>query len=219
MDDSPSALLNAKFFSKISFAKGLTAFPRLLKSLSIRESSFWPLELGMKKWMVLFLAAILTMGQLACKNESSENLPSAGEAALDRPEPTGSAVLEFISKRDDYRQWPLYPGKIVLSPGRHPHGSLLITYVSPNTLKALRNRTGRLPDGAILIKENYSRQKKLLSTTVMYRLEGYNPTGGDWFWLKISPNRLILEEGKVKECIECHRAVQNNDWIFSGSVE
>jgi hypothetical protein len=86
-------------------------------------------------------------------------------------------------------------------------------------LKALRNRTGRLPDGAILIKENYNRQKKLLSTTVMYRLEGYNPAAGDWFWLKISPNRLILEEGRVKECIECHRAVQNNDWIFSDSVE
>jgi hypothetical protein len=40
MDDSPSALLNAKFFSKISFAKGLTASPVLLKSPSIRESFF-----------------------------------------------------------------------------------------------------------------------------------------------------------------------------------
>jgi hypothetical protein len=151
-------------------------------------------------------------------NDEDRNDPTPKESAS-LPLPAGQALLDYLTLNNDYHQWPLFPGKTALYPGQHPHGALLTTYVSVPTLKALENKTGQLPDGAILVKENYSPQKQLAAVTVMYRRAGYNPASGDWFWLKFTPDGTILAEGKIEGCINCHRAVTGNDWIFTGPVK
>ena len=135
------------------------------------------------------------------------------------PDTDGRTLVEFITATQDYQKWPMFPGKEALYKGQHPHGAYLTTYVSPDVLAALQSKSGNLPDGAILVKENYSPEKTLAAVTVMYRRTGYNPEGGDWFWLKYAPDKTILAEGKVDGCINCHRAVQNNEWIFTGPVK
>lgn len=197
--------------------RGLTVPPVLLESLSNIENIDHcdiKRESSMKKRAFTLLTVLFLLWLAACKQENTD-FPSPDEGNLTkRPQANGASVLEFILKKDDYRQWALYPGKPVLHPGQHPRGALLITYVS---LKVLRNASGRLPDGSILIKENYDAQRKLQSTFLMYRVEGYNPDGGDWFWLEFSPQGIIKEEGKAEKCIACHRTVQSNDWIFPDS--
>lgn len=165
--------------------------------------------------MITLLLALLS----GCKNERLDPAETKPEASLARPPANGTAIIEYITEGNDYRQWPLFPNKDALYPGKHPHGSLLITYVSPKTMFALQGKQARLPDGTIIVKENYTLQKKLKATTVMYRLDGYNPEAGDWFWLKYAPDQTILEEGKVEGCIKCHQTVKDNDWIFSGRVK
>lgn len=42
---------------------------------------------------------------------------------------------------------------------------------------------------------------------------------GDWFWAKYTAAGKIEKEGKVSGCINCHSAVIDNDWIFTGPVK
>ena len=72
------------------------------------------------------------------------------------------------------------------------------------------------PNGSILVKENYGKDKKtLMAVTPMYKVRGYNPDEGDWFWAKYGPDGNIMSSGKVEGCINCHRARKNQDWIFT----
>ncbi|GAB4164209.1 MAG: hypothetical protein Kow00100_01380 [Geothermobacteraceae bacterium] len=139
-------------------------------------------------------------------------------AGGDRPAPEGRAVWTYL-KDAGYSSWPLFPGKDKLYKGRHPHGAWLTTYVSPDALAAIQAKKGMLPNGAFVVKENYSPEKKLAAVTVMYRVAGYDSEAGDWFWAKYAPDGKVLKEGKVKGCIQCHQAVISNDWIFTGPVK
>ena len=83
-----------------------------------------------------------------------------------------------------------------------------------------------LPNGSIIIKENYGPDKKtLMAVTVMYRSKGYNPQAGDWYWAKYNPDGTIAKmppekgsmkiAGKAKGCIMCHgETAEGNDFAF-----
>lgn len=134
------------------------------------------------------------------------------------PKTEGKAVVEYL-KKADYQSWALFPGKGKLYEGRHPHGAFLTTYVNDKALKALTEKSGMIPDGGIIVKENYTPEKKLDAVTAMYRVKGYNPEGGDWFWVKYTPDGKIQAEGKVQMCIGCHGGQIMNDWLFSGPIK
>ena len=77
------------------------------------------------------------------------------------------------------------------------------------------NADESMPDGAILIKENYDENRKdLMAVTPMYKKKGYNPEGGDWFWAKYGPDGSVETSEKVDGCIQCHKAAPK-DMIFS----
>ncbi len=157
---------------------------------------------------------------LGCqKQEESSTSQAPGQTAAALPDPDGITLIELITVTQDYRKWSLFPGKEALYKGQHPHGAYLTTYVSPAVLKSIQDKRAQLPDGAIIVKENYSPEKELAAVTVMYKRTGYNPESGDWYWLKYAPDKVILAEGKVDGCINCHRAVQNNEWVFTGPVK
>lgn len=141
----------------------------------------------------------------------------AGGGSL--PKADGNAVYEYITKTNPYQQWSFFPGKTELYQGKHPHGALLTTYVNDFALNGIKAKVGTLADGAMIVKENYMPDKKLAAVTVMYRVDGYDPDAGDWFWAKYKADGSIEKEGKVGGCIGCHAAVINNDWIFTGPVE
>lgn len=164
----------------------------------------------------LLLCLGLTIG---CKKKNdTQPAETVEQKAAALPETDGVTLIDLITVTQDYRQWPMFPGKEALYRGQHPHGAYLTTYVSPAVLAALQSKSGQLPDGSIIVKENYSPEKELAAVTVMYRRTGYNPEAGDWYWIKYSPDKTILAEGKVDGCINCHRAVQNNDWVFTGPI-
>jgi hypothetical protein len=148
---------------------------------------------------------------------SSTGLAAAGGGSM--PPAEGQAVYDYITKTSPYQNWALFPGKDKLYKGQHPHGALLTSYVNDVALKGINNRVGVLDDGAIIIKENYMPDKNLGAVTVMYRVNGYDPDAGDWFWAKYTANGSIEKEGKVAGCIGCHTAAIGNDWIFTGPVK
>lgn len=127
-------------------------------------------------------------------------------------------MIEYLYQRD-YQSWRLWPGKTKLYEGCHPHGSFLTTYVSNGPYQAIENKTGAIPSGEFIVKDNYTPEKILAAITVMYKQADYNAEGGDWFWLKFAPDGTIQKEGQVGGCISGHAAVKNNDWLFIGPVK
>ncbi|QDT95129.1 cytochrome P460 family protein [Gimesia aquarii] len=118
-----------------------------------------------------------------------------------------------------YENWAPVPGKSDgFSKGESPHGAFLKMYLN----RTAAGNPKQLPNGSILVKENYGPdQKTLMAVTVMYRSNGYNPNGGDWYWAKYNPDGTIARKGsvklagKVQGCIACHgESAEGNDFAF-----
>jgi len=131
------------------------------------------------------------------------------------PAAQGQALYEYITQASPYQQWSLWPGKGKLYPGTQPHGAFLTTYVNEAAMQGIKEQGGMLPEGAIVVKENYMPDKKLAAVTVMYKNAGYDPEAGDFFWLKYTPDGKIAAEGKVKTCIGCHGTAKGGDFLFT----
>jgi len=160
---------------------------------------------------VVFLLTALTAWAI------HETIP-AETGVIPPPGPDAAKLLDYINKTSPYQDWKLWPGKGKLYPGREPHGALLTTYVNELAYRGIRDKKG-IPDAGIIVKENYSGDKKLMATTVMYKIDGYNPQGGDYFWAKYAPDGKVLESGKLKGCIDCHGQKKENDYIWTGPVK
>jgi hypothetical protein len=131
------------------------------------------------------------------------------------PSPDGAKFWSYITKTDPYLGWGYFPGYYGIYPGKTPHGAFLKIYANGIALKAAREGKP-MPNGAILVKENYGKDKKtLMALTPMYKVKGYNPEAGDWFWAKYGADGKILASGKAEGCIKCHGTVKAKDWRFT----
>ena len=139
-------------------------------------------------------------------------LSEAGEDSI--PADPGK-VWTHITECNPYLGWGTWPGYPGIYPGKSPHGVFLKLYANGLALKAAREGKP-MPNGAIIVKENYGKdQKTLMAITPMYKVKGYNPDAGDWFWAKYSPDGTVAKSGKVKGCIDCHRTQEDKDWLFT----
>jgi hypothetical protein len=184
------------------------------------------------------LLIVAVLGAAACQPDSpaerpegSQAEPAAGSAAgqiqADHPgpQPGGSDVWSHLQDEDYRETWSLWPGRGELYEGRNPHGMLLTTYVNDAALGAVEQKAGRMPSGAMIVKENYTPEKELASVTVMYKAPGFNPDHNDWFFAKYLPDGSVAEtpdgaaqEGRVPGCQACHAARKTNDYLYTGRI-
>ena len=130
------------------------------------------------------------------------------------PETDGKACWMYMTEVSPYEGWGLWPGHKGMEEGKSPHGAYVKVTANPVALKAARKGMKEMPEGSIIMKENYDKDKNLVALTPMYKVKGYNPEGGDWFWMKYKPDGTVDAAGKLKGCIDCHAKVKKNDWIF-----
>jgi hypothetical protein len=137
----------------------------------------------------------------------------AEETAM--PELDAAGFWTAIVETTPYTEWGTWPGYDDIYPGKSPHGKYLRLYANEAAINAAKEGKP-MPDGASLVKENYGEDKTtLMAITPMFKVAGYNPEGGDWFWVKYGADGTIMKEGKVEGCINCHREVADKDWIFT----
>ena len=153
-------------------------------------------RIGIVAAFILCFGAALTMGSRA-----SAEMPKADPAAL----------WNYITKVSPYQKWKMWPDHQGVQPGRAPHGPFHKVYVNDLGLSATKPP---LPYGSIQVKESYNLDKKLSAITVMYKVKGYNPGDGDWFWAKYSPDGQAKPFGKPKGCIACHGTRARNDFVL-----
>jgi len=140
-----------------------------------------------------------------------ETQPAETVVAL--PGPNASAVYKYITVEDPYKYWSIWPGMKRKTKAKEPL-NVVSTYVNENALYSIR--LGKpMVNGSIIVTENYDTQGKLKDIFVMYKIKGYNPSAGDWFWAQYSPEGKTITSGRVKACIKCHSSKKDNDYIFS----
>lgn len=158
------------------------------------------------------LLAVLALAAASCGDSEREVSPLPG-----LPEPNAAAVLDYLEQADYRDSWELWPGLGERYPASEPHGKLLTTYLNPVALEAVMANEVPLPNGAIIMKENYNEDGSFFEDTVMYKVEGYNPEHNDWFWLQVGADGSMLE-GKVEGCQACHGTLRANDYVMTGAM-
>jgi hypothetical protein len=143
------------------------------------------------------------------------------------PEEFHVGFWKYLNRTESpYKKWAGLPGKSGMQKGEDPHGEFTKTYLN----KVVADDFDRLPLGAIVVTENYEKDKKTLKDiTVMYRSKGADPKHNDWYWLKYLPNGSIARTsekegkkpiaGKVASCIDCHTKAGGSDFLFSNDAE
>ncbi len=138
-----------------------------------------------------------------------------GNAGGQMPPPEGAAFWTYLTKTNPYTKWSTWPGYPEMYPGKSPHGKYLKLYANDIALKAAKAGKA-MPFGAIIVKENYGKDKKtLMAVTPMYKVKGFNAKGGNWFWAKYGPGGKVAAAGTPRGCVSCHRAMTHKDWIFT----
>ncbi len=133
-------------------------------------------------------------------------------AAERMPGPNPAALWRHITKADPYEKWDQWPDHQGMREGNAPHGPLHRVF---GNAKALGSTTLPAAEGSILVKENYTARREMSGLTVMYKVKGYNPAAGDWFWVRYSPDGSAVTFGKPSGCISCHSLREDNDFILT----
>lgn len=121
---------------------------------------------------------------------------------------TAEMIWTRLSSSDYRKNWKYFPGKPLYFMGSQ-HGRYLITYLNTKAYNAVNKGSAVLPYDSVLVTESYTPDNELEDIYVMQRVRGFNPEGGDWYWVKYSPDgtaqtRGTGPAGKVGSCINCH---------------
>ncbi len=135
-----------------------------------------------------------------------------------------------ISLPADFRSWA-YLGTWSIA-GEEGAAGFHVVYTQPETVAAYR-RTGRFPDGAVLVKELFETETGDLTTGqvswaretsgwfVMVkdsagRFPGHPLWGDGWGWalFQAEDPKTTVTENYRDDCLGCHVPAQGNDWIY-----
>ncbi len=176
---------------------------------------------------VASVLALSVLAWTACggSEDGSEADDTAAMPSAPDPDTTGAAMWAHIQGVDYRANWTLWPEKGQFYVGGEPHGMLLTTYMNDVALEALNAQAGSMPDGAIVIKENYMPDSTFAAVTVMYKRSGYNAEHNDWFFTKHLPSGVLDTmpngmdmEGRLAGCQNCHLGVKANDYLFTAPI-
>lgn len=152
---------------------------------------------------------LLLMAALALNLALAPALAAAGPEQM--PPPQARALWNYITKTSPYAKWGQWPGYQGLQPSRSPHGPYNRVYVNQAGLDSTK---APLNYGTIQVKVAQTKNGKVKDIVAMYKIKGYNPQAGDWFWAKYSASGQALAAGKLAGCIRCHGVLGDNDYVM-----
>ena len=160
----------------------------------------------MKRYIIItFILSVIFAG---CREEEVHLEP------LGADEISGQRLWERISTENDYSQYSYWPEHEGIKPGQAPHGVYHRIYISRELKESLPLENNIAPFGTIIVKENLNIDQKVAKITVMTKVEGFNPEGGNWFWAAYSPEGEVQAEGTPKGCVSCHEGMKKNDYVI-----
>ena len=132
------------------------------------------------------------------------------------PGPDAQELWNYFTETSPYTSWEFWPDHQGLQEGNAPHAPQHKVFVNELGLKSTHAPAG---NGTIIVKENIGMDNELKALTVMYKVKGYNPAAGDWYWVKYSPEGKVAKAGKPAGCIGCHAGAEDNDYVLVHDFE
>lgn len=130
--------------------------------------------------------------------------------------PDGSCLWKYITVESPYTGWEAWR-EYHESVSQRGHGAGHRVFINTS---GRTSEGSSMNNGTVIVKENIRKDKTVSAITVMHKIQGYNPSDGDWFWAKYSSTGTLLRSGKIRGCIGCHRLVKEKDFIFGrGAAE
>lgn len=147
--------------------------------------------------------------------------PPPGDMDPPGMEISGAALAQRILVDDPYLEWGQFPGAQGFIQAGFPHGPEARVFINDVLEGQLDSLDGAFPADSIIVKENDDEDFFGLANTldIMWKVEGYAPDNGDWFWANITREGSVNFEGRIQICINCHRGAANNDFIFLHPLE
>ena len=142
-------------------------------------------------------------------------LGACGDAAPSDEELTTEA-WEAIQ---GYASWGQVDPWIGIQPSGRAHGAYVQNWFND---AAEANHGGTIPDGGIAVKENYETAdgREPIAIFVMYKVEGYDPDNGDWFYARYAPDGTVDVAGQdAGSCAGCHNDGADVDRLLTASDE
>lgn len=103
------------------------------------------------------------------------------------------------------------------SPHRLPKDSAYCNvFVNDEAKQPLLKGEGAYPVGAYIVKQKLrsaDSTRGVLYTTMRKREAGYDPEHGDWEYAVRDGQGLVLAEGRIGSCIECHEAYKETEYV------
>jgi hypothetical protein len=142
----------------------------------------------------------------------------------------GSIHLPNVDYRKDWVMLGSYA--VAADSGTQGSQGLHVVYTQPESVAAYR-RTGKFPDGAVLIKELFTTTTEAMTTGTVSRADktagwfvmikdstnrypGNKLWGDGWGWAYFDANDRVRTKSTDYEanCKGCHVPVQNSDWVY-----
>ena len=177
-----------------------------------------------------FLAlAILTGWSTVALSQGSgssrTDTPKAIQSQTARPQTPDEFYNSFwghlVKKDAAYNTWKSLAREKTDDGIENPHGETSRTYVN----KIVSDDPKALPNGSILVREDYDDKGKRNSISVMYRVKDYDKDHGNWYWFKYLESGSIARAagnkaiaGKVTSCLDCHTKSNGKDFVFSNDT-
>lgn len=120
---------------------------------------------------------------------------------------------QVLAMSTGYKSWSKFAENQDLKPSAAHKNMLVVTYLNSTVGQAISGKTVPLPDGSLLVKENWAKATDPgpMALTVMHK------QAGAWYWLQATPEgKVFVEEGKSLEgkdvamCTNCHKTAIND---------
>lgn len=163
----------------------------------------------------------LSQGSGSSRTDSPKAIQSQ-TARPQTPEEFYSSFWGHIVKKDAaYNTWKSLARQKADDGIENPHGDISRTYAN----KIASDDATALPNGSILVREDYDDKGKRKSISVMYRVKDYDKDHGNWYWFTYQENGSIARNtekkaiaGKVASCVDCHTKANGKDFVFSNDT-
>lgn len=109
-----------------------------------------------------------------------------------------------------YKSWHKVNAKPIRTGGAHPGVK--------NVYASKRARSGRYPDGTIIVKEAREPAGYVSLIAVMRKRAGSDPAHGNWKfieWTRSSATARFREIARDGVCWSCHVGAKKTDWVFT----
>ena len=157
----------------------------------------------MKSCMFGLICGLIALAILGCAQQEGPAFTAETINASD--------LYAMFTQDMSYTDWSFWEDVDGLIEGKAPHGTYIKNYANDMVLTASGDA---YPYGSLIVKENYTPDTTLAKITVMYKVRGYNPDDGDWFWAMYGVDGSVEAEGKIQGCISCHRVRKDQDYAF-----